>query len=65
MSDDSVGMMRCLRCRNLLERSGREPHRYECPNCKQNYFLVMQLVPVDSDDKLLLETHAERRSRTD
>lgn len=66
MPEKTVGVMRCLRCRGTLDQSGREPHRYECPNCGQHYFLVMKLVPVDSDNLPLLETqHAERRQGTE
>ncbi len=65
MPGESCGVMRCLRCKGVLERSGREPHRYECPDCKQNYFLVMQLVPVDSDGQPLLEAYAKRRPGTE
>lgn len=64
MSGETCGVMRCLRCKGTLERSGREPHRYECFDCKQNYFLVMQLVPVDSD-RPVLEAHAERCQGTE
>jgi phage FluMu protein Com len=62
---DAKCLMRCLRCKSMLDRSGREPYRYECPNCKQHYFLVMQLVPVDpEEDHLLEEAHADRRQGT-
>lgn len=40
------GLMRCLRCKGTLERSGKEPYRYICSKCGQHYFLQMQLVPV-------------------
>ena len=65
MPDETFSAMRCLRCKSTLDRSGREPHRYECPTCKQHYLLVMQLVPVDSDDRLLEEAHAERHPGTE
>lgn len=68
MPGETGGTMRCPRCRSMLDRSGREPHRYECPNCKQDYFLVMQLVPVPSAHATLCQSEgkedAERRSGT-
>lgn len=62
--DQSKHLMRCPRCRTSLMQSGREPQRHICETCNQHYFLVMQLVPVASDDRsLLLETDiAERGS---
>ena len=52
----TVGLMRCLRCRNVLHQSGREPYRFVCSSCGQNFIAVMQLVPVDSSR----EDHAGR-----
>jgi len=68
MTDSEVpepvtGSLRCLRCRSLnLVRSGREPYRFECQDCKQHYFVVMQLVPVDPDypTPLLESSRAEQ-----
>jgi predicted nucleic acid-binding Zn-ribbon protein len=62
---DSGGVMRCLRCKTLLERSGKEPHRLICPKCGQHYFLQMQLVPVAAPDRLLEGGGAERGSRAE
>lgn len=54
MTEKSVGILRCLRCRGIhLDRSGREPYRMICRDCGQHYHVVMQLVPVDSDDRPL------------
>lgn len=58
--ENSRSVMRCLRCRGLkLERSGKEPHRLICKDCGQNFFAVMQLVPVEPLKRpLLLEEEA-------
>jgi Zn finger protein HypA/HybF involved in hydrogenase expression len=47
--NSKFNMALCLRCRGILEQSGREPYRFICPECKQHYFLIMQLVPVESE----------------
>jgi len=50
MSDGGVkkeGLTRCLRCKDFLTPSGKEPHRLVCPSCGQNFFVVLQLIPVD------------------
>ena len=65
MSGETGGVMRCLRCKGMLERSGQEPHRYECIKCRQNFILIMQLIPVDSDRPVLVEAHAQRREGTE
>jgi len=59
------GTLRCLRCSSFnLERSGKEPYRYECTECGQHYFVVMQLVPVAPPDRprFLEPPVAERRT---
>lgn len=59
--DPKIGVMRCLRCRSYLQRSGHEPHRLECSGCGQNYYAVMQLVPIEAPLPLLPEVpHVER-----
>lgn len=69
MGDEGAGLMRCLRCKNTLERSGKEPFRHVCsnPDCGQHYFLQMQLVPVEAPDEtpLLEGADAERGTGTD
>jgi hypothetical protein len=64
---DNIGVMRCLRCKNTLERSGKEPYRYICSSCGQHYFLEMQLIPVEASRQtpLLEAGSAERRPRTE
>lgn len=60
--DDSstpCGLMRCTTCRGFLQPSGREPHRYICESCGQNFFVVMQLVPVDPAHRPLLPEVSE------
>jgi hypothetical protein len=57
--------MRCLRCTGLnLVRSGKEVYRFECSDCGQHYFAVMQLIPVAPPtlSPILESTVAERRS---
>jgi hypothetical protein len=50
------GSLRCTRCSSLnLERSGKEPYRFECKDCGQHHFIVMQLVPVPTPNKRTLE----------
>lgn len=65
--EGNLGVMRCLRCKGRLERSGKEPHRHICSDCGQHYFLQMQLVPVEAPSQIpLLEGNsAERRSGTE
>ncbi len=65
MSEDAH--LRCLRCSSTdLARSGREPHRHICQSCGQHYFLVLQMVPVPSDNRpLLLTTDAKQDSGAD
>lgn len=65
--DRNTGNLACLRCkdRSRLQRTGREPYRLECPTCGQNYFVVMQLIPVPSDDRPMLgEPSAESSPRS-
>lgn len=46
--------LRCLRCSSReMHRSGREPYRVICSGCGSNYFLVMQLTPVEPADASL------------
>jgi hypothetical protein len=65
--EGSQGVMRCLRCKSTLERSGKEPYRYICSDCGQHYFLQMQLVPVEAPHRtpLLEQDNAERSSGTE
>jgi rRNA maturation endonuclease Nob1 len=49
MTDMST-VMRCTRCRGLLEPSGKEPYRHICSVCGTNFMLVMQVVEVPSVD---------------
>lgn len=50
-SNAPTSVMRCLRCKSACQRSGREPHRVVCEGCGQNYLVVMQLVPVEADER--------------
>ena len=46
------GQMLCLRCKSRdLAQSGGEPYRLVCAKCGQNYFAVMQLIPVAPKDR--------------
>lgn len=58
-TSDSRRLMRCLRCKSTnLMKSGREPYRFVCDDCGQNFHAVMQLVPVEPDDRVpLLEAN--------
>lgn len=51
---DNLGLIRCLRCKETLERSGKEPHRLICPQCNQHYMMQMNLVPVDAPRQVQL-----------
>lgn len=42
----SRGVMKCLRCKGVLEQSGGEAYRFVCRGCGQNFIATMQLVPV-------------------
>ena len=61
--DESRSLMRCLRCRGRLEKTGREPYRFACGACGQNYMVVMQLVPVDAGKVPLLESPVAERGQ--
>jgi len=69
VASEGVGLMRCLRCKSTLERSGKEPTRHVCsnPNCGQHYILQMQLVPVEAPrtTPLLEGSDAERSPGTE
>ena len=56
--DDSSppgGLMRCTQCKGLLQASGQEPHRVICGKCGQNYFVTLQIVPVEPAHRPLLQ----------
>lgn len=63
----NTGLMRCLRCKGTLERSGKEPTRHICSNCGQHFILQMQLVPVAAPQNtpLLEDSSAEHSPGTD
>ena len=44
---ENLGILRCLRCRNHLSKSGKEPSRLVCERCGQEYHAVLQLIPID------------------
>lgn len=47
--DTQTGVLRCLRCRTYLTRTGREAYRFECLACGAHFFAVLQLVPVEPE----------------
>lgn len=47
MLTENTSVLRCLRCKGLLEASGVEPHRHICKSCGQNFHLVLQMIPVE------------------
>jgi DNA-directed RNA polymerase subunit RPC12/RpoP len=49
------GYIRCLRCNNRLESTG-SPDRLECPECGQNYrvLIQIQLIPIEGRSRNLL-----------
>lgn len=66
LSSFEVSYARCLRCKAGLGPSGQEPYRYICTKCGQNYFVALQLVPVEPlrPPTLSEKTDAEGASRT-
>lgn len=59
-SVDSRESLRCLRCSSRdMHRSGREPYRVICSGCGANFFLVMQLVPVEPSDAERVKPEAD------
>lgn len=61
-TSENLGVLKCLRCRGQLAKSGKEPTRLVCEKCGQEYHAVLHLQPIDPKPESLPELDAGRGS---